>query len=275
MKKQKMGMMLFILWICLLSGCSAPPAADTPMTEVSAAPAMATHSSHPTGEQSRELLASYAALLQRIDQEASASISHTIPEDMFLLLARYAEEMNITPAGGRYAFTAVEESTHSYRATGMEVEGNTAPNVTPDPADETPMDQSRMGDYSVSGGGSYKRTFHFDVAEDLTQGAIRITTALNGQDTGTEYYAFCLRPDGFHFADAAGDFAVELDALSASGTYLVAAGRMTKEKIQVVEYHISSLDDFPAPESMDFDGLKNRVERLSFLSADQQSVTFQ
>lgn len=268
--KQKLWIFYVILTMFAFCGCSGQKAAPTPMESVTAAPAMASTSLHPAAQTAQDVLSSYQALMDKTAEEAPASISHTIPEDMFALLARYADHMNVTPQNGRYTFTAVEESTHAYQASGMEMEMGT----TPDPSDETPMDDTRMGDYSVQGGGQYKRTMLFDVAEDLSQGRIEITNLLNGENTGHEIYTFARRSDGFYFADAAADLSVTLDILQSSGTYLVAIGRLSESKVEVAEYHVASLDLLPSPDNMDFDSLKNTQELLSYLCTDKDTTTF-
>ena len=271
--KQKLCIFLGILMMFILCGCSGQNNAPVPPAEPSASAAGASVSGHPIAKTAADVLSPYRVLLDKTSAEAPYSISHTIPQDMFSLLSRTAENMHVSPTGGRYAFTSVEESSHAYQATGMEVENKAAP--TSDPSDETPMDATRMGDYSVQGGGAYKRTILFDVAEDLSQGRIEITNLLNGENTGHEVYTFVRRNDGFYFVDAAADLSVHLDTLASSGTYFVAIGRMTGEKVEVVEYHIASLAEMPQPESMDFDYLKNTVDKLSYLNCDKNKATFQ
>lgn len=271
---KKAVLFILLLSLIMLTGCQSPDAAPviTPTSAPTAAPT-APASSHPLYQTARDVLSPYQECLNRIRQDAPYCISHTIPEDMFLLLAQFVEQRHISPEGGRYSFTATEESIHTYQATAMEVALQSDAETTPDPADETPMDVTRMGDYSVQGGGKYQYTYIWDAAQDLSQGRVEIKTLLNGEEKGYEVFSFCLRPDGFFFVDAAADVAATLDALESSGQYLVALGCLTENRIDLVEYHIPSLADMPAPEIVNLDSVKLSVTPLSSLIATKDSVT--
>ena len=262
--------------VIMLCSCAAPQEA-APASQATAAPARASAfpQDHPLGVTAREVLSPYESCLQNIDAKAIPSISHNIPRDMFSQLISSARAQNITASGGRYAFTSVQTGTHTYQATAMEATDGLDPFATPAPGNETPMDSTKMGDYSVTGGGVYHRTHLWDVKEDLSQGSIEIITTLNGESAGHETFAFARRNDGFYFVDAAQDLAVTLDTLQSSGTYLVAVGRFTQDRVEVVEYHVQNLYEAPDPASMDFDAIKNTVNQVSYLSATPNQVDFQ
>lgn len=277
MKRIVLFILLAMLMMALCS-CAAPKeTVPVPSGAASPAPASAPAFSqaHPLGTAASQALSPYNALLQHIDVKGVPSISHRIPQDMFSQLIQSASAQQASPAGGRYTFTTVQTGTHTYQATAMEATQGIDPFATPIPGDETPMDLTKMGDYSVAGGGTYHRTYLWDVKEDLSQGTIEIVTTLNGESTGHETFTFAKRSDGFYFVDAAPDLAVTLDTLQSSGTYLVAAGRFTEGRVEVVEYHVANLYEAPQPEAMDFDAVKNTVQRISYLCATKDQVIFE
>lgn len=268
---------MLIVLVTVLCGCSSQPkpVSAPAQNTATAQPAFSFDTSHPLGEAASVLLSPYEKCLLNIDIQGVPSISHRIPEEMFALLVDNAAARNAVPAGGKYTFSAVQTSTHTYQATAMEATAGLVPNATPAPGEETPMDSTKMGDYTVSGGGVYHRTYLWDVQEDLSRGTVEIITTLNGESTGHETFAFAKRSDGFYFVDAAKDLMVNLDTLQDSGTFLVAVGKMTQQQIEVVEYHVSGLHEVPQPENLDFDWLKNTTDRLSYLCATPDTVTFQ
>lgn len=266
---KKAFLFLLLLSLLVLAGCSGQQTPPAPVQTQAPSASAASAPAHPLAQTAENVLSPYRECLNRIQQDAPYFISHTIPEDMFLLLAQFVQQQNLSPVGGRYTFTATEESIHTYQATGMEVETD----ATPDPMDETPMDDTRMGDYSVQGGGAYQYTYIWDAAQDLSQGRVEIKALLNGRETGHEVFSFCLRPDGFYFVDAAADVAPTLDALESSGQYLVALGRMTESRIDILEYHIPSLADMPAPETVNLDSVKVSVTPLSSIIATKEKIT--
>lgn len=267
--------LLLLITALLLCSCAAPQEAPSSQpTQAPAAPSSLFPTDHPLGQAAEQVLSPYDACILNISAQGVPSVSHRIPQDMFTQLIASTQAQNITAAGGRYTFTSVQTGTHVYQATAMEATQDLDPFATPAPGDETPMDSTKMGDYSVTGGGIYHRTHLWDVKEDLSQGSIEIITTLNGENAGYETFTFANRSDGFYFVDAAPDFAVSLDTLESSGTYLVAVGRFTKDRVEVVEYHVQSLHEAPDPASMDFDAIKNTVTQVSCLSATPNQVDF-
>lgn len=271
--------LLFLLVLALmmaLCGCGKKQQpASTSSPSSAALPGMTFDATHPLGTAAARLLSPYEACLRQVDATGVPSISHQLPEDMFTLLIHHAAAQNITPKGGRYAFTTVQTSTNFYEATAMEATAGLDIHATPAPGEETPMDLSKMGDYSVKGGGVYHRTYLWDVQEDLSCGTIEIITTLNGENAGHETFSFAQRSDGFYFVDAAPDLAVSLDTLQSSGTYLVAVGRLTENQVEVVEYHVENLYQAPQPQNVDFDALKNTVQTDSYLFATKDQVIFE
>ena len=274
--KQFRFFLLMMTAALILCSCAAPQE-TTPvqLTQTPAAPSALFPKDHPLGQAAEQVLSPYDACMQSITAKGVPSISHRIPQDMFTQLIASTQAQNITAAGGRYTFTSVQTGTHTYQATAMEVTQDLDPFATPAPGDETPMDSTKMGDFSVTGGGLYHRTHLWDVKEDLSQGSIEIITTLNGESAGYETFTFANRSDGFYFVDAAPDFTVSLDTLQTDSTYLVAVGRFTENRVEVVEYHIQNLYEAPDPASMDFDAIKNSVTRVSLLSATKDQVTWE
>ena len=274
--KRIVFLLLLMMTALILCSCAAPqevpPVQSTPAP---AAPASLFPQDHPLGRAAADVLSPYDACLQHVAAQGVPSISHRIPQDMFTQLIASAQAQNISAAGGRYAFTSVQTGTHTYQATAMEATQDLDPFATPAPGDETPMDSTKMGDYSVTGGGIYHRTHLWDVKEDLSQGSIEIITTLNGESAGYETFAFSNRSDGFYVVDASPDFTVSLDTLQTGSTYLVAAGRFTQSRVEVVEYHVQNLHEAPDPASMDFDAIRNSVDRVSYLNATIDQVTYE
>lgn len=273
---KRIGLFLTLAALTVVLCSCAAPQETAPVPQATAAPAQALSfpQDHPLGAAASQVLSPYESCLQNIAAQGVTSISHRIPQDMFSQLISSAQAQNITAAGSRYSFTTVQTGTHTYQATAMEATDGLDPFATPEPGNETPMDSTRMGDYSVTGGGVYHRTHLWDVKEDLSQGSIEIITTLNGESAGHETFTFASRSDGFYFVDVAPDLAVTLDTLQSSGTYLVAVGRFTPERVEVVEYHVQNLYEAPDPASMDFDAIKNTVNQVSYLNATQDQVVF-
>lgn len=273
---KKCLLMLGLLVLCLtLCSCGSGKETDPQLPESTPAPALSFSGNHPLAQTAAQVLSPYVACLRQVDENHLPSISHRIPEDMFSLLVTGAENNGAAAEAGRYVFAARNDSTHTYQVTAMESTSAASYAATPNPADETPMDNTKMGDYVASGGGTYHRTYLMDVQEDLSQGSIELTTTLNGENAGHEIYTFFLRSDGFYFVDAAADLSVSLDTLESSGQYLVTVGRLTESKAEILEYHVNSLEEVPSPESLDFEWLKNTTDRLSYLCATPEGATLQ
>ena len=67
-------------------------------------------------------------------------------------------------------------------------------------------------------------------------------------------------------ADAALDLTANLDTLESLGVYLVAAGRLQKNRVDIIEYQVSSLSDVPSAAAMDWDRLKSTVTPLDAIA---------
>ena len=272
MKKNRM--MLSLLALCLLlSGCgSGAPASGTPTP----APTEAPPTPRPTpviqgqwADAVRAMLAPYEGALARAAAQNPGNITYTIPGDLLLQMAKDAEDLGEAPRNGRLTFTWHAAVETSYVATMDDAQAEMdilLPSVTPDPANETPIDAQQLGDYSVSGGGLFDRTRTYDVAESLTSGTAEITELLNGDQTGHELFSFVLRGGSLYFVDAALDVSADLDELVIQEGYLVAVGVLRENGLDTVEYHLNDPTQLPDPATLDWDRLLASVTPVSRLS---------
>ena len=254
----------------LLSGCGAGPAGTdaTPSPTPIVVEVEKVAAQGPVAEGARKLLSSYDRVLERAAQGAGGLISYTIPGDLLSKMAQDAEEMGVQAVNGRYQFTWRQGGTHVYEATGLEAKEELAAEPTDAGRIDTdaPMADEELGDLDVTGGGTYDRSYSYDVAEDFSGGQIEVTERLNGEITGHELFTFSQRSDGLYFADAALDLTANLDTLESLGVYLVAAGRLQKNRVDIIEYQVSSLSDVPSAAAMDWDTLKSTVTPLDAIA---------
>ena len=135
------------------------------------------------------------------------------------------------------------------------------------------MDNQQMGDFSASGGGLFERARAYDVAADLTDGAAEMTDTLNGGVTGHELFSFAVEGDCLYFVDAMLDQAVGLDGVEATSRYLVAAGVLRRDGLEIVEFTVPGRDQVPPASAASWSGLLSSVSPLSHITAQGERVT--
>lgn len=277
--RKKLRRIICLLAACLLlAGCGGEKAATGGASPAGTEQPMAEGGAASLTQRAEALLAPYEQALFLLAQQDTKSLAYTIPGDMLRKLAQDAEAEQAAPQNGRYQFTHREESTNVYEATGLEVkealEAEQA-GATPEPAEDAPMSDDAAGDFSVSGGGVYERSYAYQAAEELTDGTVEITATLNGESAGYELFTFALRDGALYFSDAVQDMEAALDELESTGAYLVTLGKWENGRIEMVEYKVSGRDDIPQAALMDFEACAARNDLLSHITVAGESVRLQ
>lgn len=246
------------------SAPAAPPATALP----TAAP------SGPAAEAVERLLAPFRAEVNRVSSQTGEYNPGAIPEEILTQMGRDAAAAEAQPQEGRFRFSVQQSGNYAYQATAMDLYENdpSVLSATPDPGDDTPQDRQLMGDYEKDGGGLFGRVRAYDVAQDMTSGAAEWTDTLNGETTGHELFSFALREGRLYFVDAAMDLTAGLDGLENQGRYLVAAGYLAENGLDVIEYEVTGTDVLPDPAAMNYADLLSAVRPLTRIS-DQNGKT--
>lgn len=271
MEKRKGLLVLLLIAVLALSGCGeqkggASPTAGPESGREQAASVLG-QAQGALGDAVRALMEPYADTLSQAAKKSGESLAYTIPGDMLNQMALDAEAEDIKPQEGRWRFTRRDSGAYSYEATAWDAMDEYAQGegVTPNPADETPLDSQLNGDYAVSGGGLFDRTRTYDAAEDLSGGTAILTDSLNGQATGYELFRFCVRNGELIFADAALDATMQ-DGTAAGNSYLAAVGSLRADGLEIVEYRLTSLDDLPDPAALNFSRFLLTVSPMTHIS---------
>ncbi|MBE5787505.1 MAG: hypothetical protein E7324_08200 [Clostridiales bacterium] len=278
MSKRK-GILWLLALLMLLTGCSSGNEASlstpTPLPEVLDAPEVEANGA--LADAARALLSPYEKQLALVAQQSRNNYSYTIPSEMISKMARDAQEMGAVPQNGFYQFTWRQSGNHTYTATGLEVHqsSDVIPTETPDVLDVEydPMETQNMGDFSVSGGGQFDRSYQYTVADDLSFGRVEITNILNNEVTGHEVFSFSVRGKTLYFVYGALDLAASLDSLESTGMYLVSAGMLEENALEIVDYHVTGADALPQAESLDFQKLLSSITPLARISAKGSRVS--
>ncbi len=218
------------------------------------------------------LMAPYGEILEQAARKSGDSLAFAIPGDILNQMALDAEAAGADAREGRWRFTRRETGDYTYESTAwdaMDQYGQGA-DVTPDPADETPLDSQLTGDYAVAGGGLFERERAYDAAEDLSGGTVIFTDTLNGQITGSELFRFCVRGGELIFADAALDAAVREGDTGGQPGYLAAVGVLRPDGLETVEYRVAGLDQLPDPETLDWPRFLLTISPLSRVSLQKE-----
>ena len=270
MEKKKGLLIPLLIAVLALSGCGGQKEDASPTAEPDAGQEISAsvldQAQGKLGDSVRALMAPYAEILAQA-VEKSGSLSYTIPGDILNQMALDAEAASAEAREGRWRFTWREAGDYSYESTAWDAMDQYAPGgVTPDPADETPLDSQLNGDYAVTGGGLFDRERTYDAAEDLSGGTASFTDTLNGQTTGYERFIFCVRNGALFFADAALDAAVQTDETPAVDSYLAAVGVLRTDGLEIVEYRLKDPDQLPDPASLDWSRFLLSVTPVSQIS---------
>lgn len=276
--RKKTRRILCLLAVCLLlAGCGNEKAVPGDVPAGTAQP-QGTEAQASLAQRAEALLAPYEQALFLLAQQDTKSLAYTIPGDMLRKLAQDAAAEQAAPQSGRYQFTHREESTNVYEATGLEVkealEAEQA-DATPEPAQDAPMSDDAAGDFAVSGGGVYQRTYAYQAAEELTDGTVEITAALNGENAGYELFTFALRDGALYFSDAVQDMEAALDELENTGAFLVTLGKWESGRIEMVEYKVSGREEIPQAAQMDFSACAARGDLISHTTVEGENVRLQ
>ena len=269
---------LFVLLLgltLLLSACAAPAQdapAPSPSPTLPPLEAPVIEGKGAMAEAARALLSVYEEELNRVSLRARGNLTYTIPGDVINKMVQDAAQLGVRAREGRYQFIWRQTGEHTYLATGLEVEEEMeAENAFP--AQDTPMGTEQMGDYVAEGGGMFDRTCVYDAAEDLSQGTADITDILNSELTGHEVFSFAVRSGALYFVDAALDMTPGLDGLENQGRYLVAAGVLSRDGLEIIEYYIPDQSQAPDAASLDWEQLLAAVTPVSRLSAQGEQVS--
>lgn len=269
---KKVRWALLILSLLLLAGCARqqePAPAPSPTPEHLELPAIQGEGA--LSEAARRVMQPYEEQLRKVAERSVENLSFTIPGSMLNLLVQDAEAAGAEPREGYYRFSWRQGGRFAYEATvddAPEIES-----VTPDPRDEAPMDHQLNGDYAVAGGGLFERVRSYNVAEGLTGGQMEISDSLNGEVTGHEYFSFSVRGDQFYFVDATLNITINKDGEETEEGFLVAAGVLRPDSLEILEYAAANPAQFPDPATMDWGRFAAGVQPVSRVSAQGDAVT--
>ena len=279
-----MKRMLLLLMVCalalLMTGCAekkAPEApAETTAPSPSPLPTPAFTAQGALADSVRALLSPYQVEIDRVNAQSDFAAMYTgIPAALLHTLAEDAEAAGAQPEEGRYRFTRSASADRTYSASAMQVEAiEAAADWTPSPwsTSDPVMDNQLMGDYTASGGGIYERASAYDVAETLSDGTIEITSMLNGAVSGHEQFSFALENGSLYFVDANLDQAVDLDGLIFTERYLVDAGVLRQDGLEVIEFTIPDKGRIPTASAETWQKLRTEAQPVFTLSAQGDQV---
>lgn len=279
MKRTAYGALLLFLAL-LLSGCSSAPQTGEPLPTATPEPhhveAPAITAQGRLADAARDRLAPYQASIAAAARQSSAVLTYTIPGDIINKMAQDAADTGAQPQDGRYRFTWQQSGNYTYSASAMQIAAiEEAAENTPSPlASQDPvMDNQQMGDFSATGGGQFDRICVYDLAEAMTDGTAEITDTLNGAATGHELFSFLTEQDRLYFVDATLDQAVDIDGLTATARYLVAAGVLRPDGLEIVEFTVPGKDQVPAVSAGGVQELLSAGNVLTRITVKGQSVT--
>ena len=273
MRKRKSALILLLAAALALSGCGGGD--EKPSAPDQTGEQTPNETARPQGklaESVRARLDPYAEILAQAARKGGDSLAYTIPGDLLNQMALDAEATGTEAREGRWRFTLRQAGDYTYEATSWDAldQYGQGAGVTPDPADETPLDSQLTGDYAVTGGGLFSRERAYDAAEDLSGGTADFTDTLNGRTTGHEIFRFCVRGSELFFADAALDASVQADGTPAADSYLAAVGVLRPDGLEVVEYTLTGMDQLPDPASLNWSRFLLTVSPVSRFSLQKE-----
>lgn len=266
-------MLLFVL--LLLSGCAAAPGENPPSPTPPVLDAPEVQAQGALADAARAMLSVYENELNIVAPLSRNHLTYTIPGDVISKMAQDAQEVGAQAQAGRYQFTWRKSGEYTYSLSGLEVQEEMAAEPTPLPGgepDDMPMDSQQTGDFMAEGGGLFERVCVYDAAEDLSLGTAQITDTLNGEITGQESFSFAVRGGDLYFVDTAKDVTAGLDGLEDRGMYLVAAGVLRRDGLEIIEYYIHDPAQAPLAADMDWDQVRSSVTPVSRIYAQGSNV---
>ena len=281
MKKRMLLWMLLTL-VLALTGCAsrngqdaapAPTASPTPPPQ--SAPDIT--ASGALGDAARALMAPYQGVIRRAAEKSPVVLTYAIPGDLINKIAQDASAAGAESIDGRYHFSWHQSENHKYTADAGQVSQiETAAEHTPDPLSDTEpvLDNQQMGDFTAAGGGLFDRVCQYDVAENLTDGSAEFTETLNGALSGHELFSFAVSDGRLYFIDAILDQAVDLDGLTATEQYLVAAGMLGGDSLEIMEFAVPTRDQVPGADQQSWSQLLSQgIAALTRLTVQGNTVT--
>ncbi|MBR0408955.1 MAG: hypothetical protein IJI53_13050 [Clostridia bacterium] len=271
MRKSKTVFLLFLV-LLLLSGCGKEEEKEltpSPTPEHLEAPTIA--GDGPLAEAAKAVMAVYEDELSLVAAQSLDNLTYAIPGSMINQFLQDAQASGAEPADGYYRFSRTQGGDYTYETTvddAPEIEA-----VTPDPRDETPMDNQMNGDYAVSGGGVFERVRSYEIAEPLTRGRMEISDTLNGQVTGHEYFAYSVRDGNLYFVDASLNITIGMDGQGTQDGFLTAVGVLRPDSLEILECLYTDPDQFPDPAKVNWAQFTAEAKSLSRLSAQGENVT--
>lgn len=272
MRKQKIICLLFLI-VLLLNGCGKKeePVDVSPSAtpEHMEAPVIVGESA--LAKTAKSVMSVYADELSAVAARSLDNFTYTIPVSILNQFILDVQASGTEPEDGNYRFSWTQRGDYTYETTVDDAPEIDA--VTPDPHDETPMDNQLNGDYAVSGGGLFERVRSYDFSQTVTRGRMEISDSLNGQMTGHEYFAFSVRDGIFYFVDATLNFSIGNDGASAQQGFLTAVGVLRSDSLEIIECEFTDPEQFPDPSRMNWAEFSAWVKPLSRLYAQGENVT--
>jgi len=273
---RKKRMLIGLMALALLMGGCAKKETDkntrvTPLPGVVEAPEIGAEGK--LADAARKRMEIYEAQLNKIALQFPGNLSYTIPGDLIAKMAKDAQELGAEPENGWYRFTWKSTSSHTYQMDALEVAEALEDQETEESDAAALPDNQKMGDFSAAGGGVYDRTYQYEAAADLSQGSAEITDILNGEITGHELFSFYVQGDTLYFADAALELTPDMDLLLSTGSYLVAVGKLEKDRVEIVEYMVENESQIPSAASMNWEQLIKFVTPVAHLTAQGDQVS--
>ncbi len=277
MKKKAVWAAALLIAALLLGGCGAPQKDESDGGTTEPAPESTPLVPGALAERVEALLAPYGNEVALVSEKYPESLACFIPGDLLRQMAQDAWDAGAEETEGKWRFVWRQYGRYVYESTAEEAMALLAPEendplLTPDPADETPMDSQLNGDYAVSGGGLFERARAYDAEGDLSRGSAECTDTLNGQETGREVFRFCVRQGALVFADAVMEMDTTLDGLAIRPGYWATVGMLRSDGLEIVEYRLEDLDALPDPDTLDWDRFLASVTPQARLSAQRDTV---
>ncbi|MBR4500394.1 MAG: hypothetical protein IKP22_00685 [Clostridia bacterium] len=244
---------LLILFLSLaLSGCSSAPK-DGGAPTASPASTPETRAAY-SGMKAAWLLDSpvYTALNGR----CTASYMWTVPRDVLSQAALDLTGVSGREENGMTRYDVLITSVRAYTASGMDqavldAAAEADESGEEDESGDGAMVTDLMGDFSREGGGEYVRSAVWMLSPDYSLGTAQISLNLNGEESGSERFAFTVRGDILYFYDVTENATLFNDEGGdvSEPNWLVTRGCVGRDMARIVEYTDIS-DALPDPESL-------------------------